>query len=139
MNGTPSHCGSVTSSGDAIGDAGGRGRELRDRLLPEVVVTEGADHRRREPDDELVHRIGRAATGPGQVDEDGLARVPDGRMLGCDDADSASPVRAAIHAATAEATTNGSRCATSAMPTSPDRFTVVTLDVKVSGQGGHGS
>ena len=32
-NGAPSHCGSVTSSGDAIGNAGGRGGPLRDRLL----------------------------------------------------------------------------------------------------------
>ena len=35
-------------------DTGRRGRALRDRLLPEVVVAERADRRRREPHDELV-------------------------------------------------------------------------------------
>ena len=89
----------ITTNGDAEplrvgdelgrrdGDARGRGRELRDRLLREVVVAERADRRRREAHDELVGLLGgRSPAGPREVDEDGLARVPDGRMLGVDHA-----------------------------------------------------
>ena len=86
-NGAPSHCGSVTSSGDAIGDAGRRGRQLRDGLLREVVVAKCADRRRREAHDELVGLLAAlVAARPREVDEHRLARLPDGRMLGVEHA-----------------------------------------------------
>ena len=73
----------------------------------------------READDELVRLLAPPVAGirPREIDEDGLARIPDGRMLGVDHAHVVrAPVRAAIQPASAAPTTSGSRCVRSAMP-----------------------
>ncbi len=62
-----------------------RGRALCDRLLLEVVVAEGPVGRRREPHDEFVHAFV-AVVGPGEVDENRLARISDRRVLRTDHA-----------------------------------------------------
>ncbi len=71
--------------GDELGRrdryAGRRGRGLGGDLLPQVVVAERARGRRREPDHEFVAVLlvrGDAR----EIDQYGLARVPDRRVLG---------------------------------------------------------
>ena len=65
-------------------DTGRRGGELCDRLLPEVVVTKRPGGGGRDAYDEVVCLLA-AVPRRREVDEDGFARIPNGRMFGVDD------------------------------------------------------
>ena len=83
--GTPSHCGSVTSSGVAMGTPAASAACCAMVCSREVVVAKRSGGRWRQAHDEGVGLVA-FGTRPHEVDENRLARIPDGRMLRVDDA-----------------------------------------------------